>query len=133
MIPELSIAMLACTRIGAVHSIVFGAFSSDSLRDRINDSTCKVLITQDTGVRGKKFDIPMKENADKAVLETPSIEKTIVVKRTDKNVKMQDGRDLWWHEEMESANNKCEPVLPDVFNNTLLISYHAYLIILFYP
>ena len=109
MIPELSIAMLACTRIGAVHSIVFGAFSSDSLRDRINDSTCKVLITQDTGVRGKKFDIPMKENADKAVLETPSIEKTIVVKRTDKNVKMQDGRDLWWHEEMESANNKCEP------------------------
>ena len=67
MIPELPIAMLACTRIGAVHSIVFGAFSADSLRDRINDSTCKLLITQDTGFRGVKSDIPMKVNADAAV------------------------------------------------------------------
>ena len=67
MIPELAIAMLACTRIGAVHSIVFGAFSPDSLRDRINDSSCKVLITQDTGVRGTKQNIPMKSNADRAL------------------------------------------------------------------
>ncbi|GIS56739.1 MAG: hypothetical protein CM1200mP1_06770 [Candidatus Neomarinimicrobiota bacterium] len=74
MIPQLPVAMLACARIGAVHSVVFGAFSSDSLRDRINDSSCKILITQDTGVRGVKQNIPMKVNADKAVLETPSIE-----------------------------------------------------------
>ncbi len=72
MVPQLPIAMLACARIGAVHSVVFGAFSSDSLRDRINDSTCKILITQDTGVRGIKENIPMKSNADKAVEETPS-------------------------------------------------------------
>ena len=82
MVPQLAIAMLACTRIGAVHSIVFGAFSADSLRDRINDSACKMLITQDTGVRGSKLDIPMKANADKALSETPSIETVIVVKRT---------------------------------------------------
>ena len=67
MIPELMIAMLACARIGAVHSIVFGAFSSDALRDRINDFECKILITQDSGVRGNKNDIPMKKNADNAV------------------------------------------------------------------
>ena len=82
MIPELAIAVLACARIGAVHSVVFGAFSSDSLRDRINDSKCKILVTQDTGVRGTKQNIPMKENADKAVMETPSIQQVIVVKRT---------------------------------------------------
>ena len=80
MVPQLPIAMLACARIGAVHSVVFGAFSSDSLRDRINDSTCKILITQDTGVRGIKENIPMKSNADKAVEETPSIDHVIVVK-----------------------------------------------------
>jgi len=109
MIPELSIAMLACTRIGAVHSIVFGAFSSDSLRDRINDSTCKILITQDTGVRGKKLNIPMKINADKAVDECPSIEHVIVVKRTGEEVNMVDGRDLWWHDGMAKAAPKCKP------------------------
>ena len=88
MVPQLPIAMLACARIGAVHSVVFGAFSSDSLRDRINDSTCKILITQDTGVRGIKENIPMKSNADKAVEETPSIEHVIVVKRTGEPVQM---------------------------------------------
>ena len=67
MIPELPIAMLSCARIGAVHSVVFGAFSSDSLRDRINDSKCKLLITQDTGVRGTKNNIPMKSNDDVAI------------------------------------------------------------------
>ncbi len=109
MIPELSIAMLACTRIGAVHSIVFGAFSSDSLRDRINDSTCKVLITQDTGVRGTKLNIPMKINADKAVDECPSIEHVVVVKRTGEPVNMVDGRDIWWHDGMEKAAAVCAP------------------------
>ena len=79
MIPELAIAMLACSRIGAVHSIVFGAFSSDSLRDRINDSRCRAVVTQDTGVRGLKKDIPMKDNVDKAIIDCPSIEKVFVV------------------------------------------------------
>lgn len=109
MIPELTVAMLACARIGAVHSIVFGAFSSDSLRDRINDSDCKALITQDTGVRGKKLNIPMKANADRAVKETPSIEHVFVVKRTGQEVSMESGRDLWWHEEMAKASNDCPP------------------------
>jgi len=109
MIPELAIAMLACCRIGAVHSVVFGAFSADSLRDRINDSSCKILITQDTGVRGKKDNIPMKANADKALLETPSISSVLVVKRTGVDVAMTEGRDLWWHEQMSSASNKCDP------------------------
>ena len=109
MIPQLAIAMLACSRIGAVHSIVFGAFSADSLRDRINDSACKLLITQDTGVRGIKTDIPMKVNADKAVSEASSIEKIIVVQRTGTEVHMKDGRDIWWHEVMEDAESECPP------------------------
>jgi len=109
MVPQLPIAMLACARIGAVHSIVFGAFSSDSLRDRINDSSCKMLITQDTGVRGKKLDIPMKVNADKACAETPSIEVVVVVQRTGAEVNMEEGRDIWWHDGMEKAHDHCPP------------------------
>tara|TARA_B110000438_G_C15813312_1_gene650734 strand:- start:1734 stop:3671 length:1938 start_codon:yes stop_codon:yes gene_type:complete len=109
MIPQLPVAMLACARIGAVHSVVFGAFSSGSLRDRINDSSCKVLITQDTGVRGTKQNIQMKTNADKAVLETPSIQHVIVVQRTGVNVRMEGGRDLWWHEMMDKAELECIP------------------------
>tara|TARA_B100000131_G_C18125555_1_gene614563 strand:+ start:8259 stop:10190 length:1932 start_codon:yes stop_codon:yes gene_type:complete len=109
MVPELAIAMLACARIGAVHSIVFGAFSSDSLRDRINDSSCKAIITQDTGVRGTKTDIPMKINADKAMEECQSIEKCFVVRRTGTDINMQINRDLWWDEEMEGISNNCKP------------------------
>jgi len=109
MVPQLAVAMLACARIGAVHSIVFGAFSADSLRDRINDSECKLLITQDTGVRGTKTDIPMKANADKAVAQTPSIQNVIVVERTGVQVNMQDGRDVWWQEEMKNADDECAP------------------------
>ena len=109
MIPELPVAMLACTRIGAVHSIVFGAFSPDSLRDRIQDSACKLLITQDTGLRGAKNDIPMKANADAAVAECPSIEKVVVVRRTGHEVGMQDGRDVWWHEQVAAQPTTCEP------------------------
>ena len=110
MVPQLPIAMLACARIGAVHSVVFGAFSSDSLRDRINDSTCKILITQDTGVRGVKQNISMKANADKAVAETPSIEHVVVVKRTGEPVNMVKGRDVWWQDEMLEVNDECEPI-----------------------
>jgi acetyl-CoA synthetase len=109
MIPQLPVAMLACARIGAVHSVVFGAFSADSLRDRINDSECKVLITQDTGVRGTKQNIPMKSNADQAVAQTPSIEHVIVVRRTGEPVNMAAGRDIWWQEEMAKADPACPP------------------------
>ncbi|HJL77676.1 MAG TPA: acetate--CoA ligase [Candidatus Marinimicrobia bacterium] len=122
MIPELAIAMLACTRIGAVHSIVFGAFSPDALRDRINDSSCKVLITQDTGVRGTKQNIPMKSNADKALEETPSIEYVFVVQRTGEEVTMQEGRDFWWEELMETADDTCTPVEMDA-EDPLFILY----------
>ena len=109
MIPELPIAMLACARIGAVHSVVFGAFSSDSLRDRINDSKCKLLITQDTGVRGTKNNIPMKSNADVAIEQSPSIENTIVVMRTGEKVHMKNKRDHWWHEQIDSVKPHCDP------------------------
>ena len=109
MVPELAIAVLACARIGAIHSVVFGAFAPDSLEARINDSECKVLITQDTGVRGEKTDIPMKSNADIALQKTPSIEKTLVVKRTGAAVDMLDGRDIWWHEALSSADSACAP------------------------
>ena len=109
MIPELAISALACARIGAVHSIVFGAFSSDSLRERINDSECKILITQDTGVRGLKKNIPMKINADNALRNTPSIESVIVVRRTGEPVKMHQTRDLWWHEAISGVDSTCSP------------------------
>lgn len=107
MIPELPISMLACARIGAIHSIVFGGFSAESLRDRINDSKCKILITQDAGVRGAKS-LPMKTTADKAVEGTPSIESVIVVNRMNEDVPMSE-HDYWWHEEMEKADPTCPP------------------------
>ena len=109
MIPELAISVLACARIGAVHSVVFGAFAPDSLEARINDSKCKVLITQDTGVRGTKDDIPMKLNGDIATKKTPSIEKVLVVKRTGSPVEMDQKRDVWWHDAINSADKICVP------------------------
>ena len=111
MVPELAIAMLACARIGAVHSIVFGAFSAESLRDRINDSACKMLITQDTAMRGPRSDIPMKANADAAVAECPSIEKVVVVERTGDTVDFDASLDIWWHEAMADADAECEPTV----------------------
>ena len=113
MIPELAVAVLACARIGAVHSVVFGAFSSDSLRDRINDSECKILVTQDTGVRGTKQTIPMKVNADNAVAATPSIDHVVVVRRTGEPVKMDANRDIWWHEAVSGVEANCEPEVMD--------------------
>ncbi len=109
MIPELAIAMLACARIGAVHSIVFGAFSAGAVRDRINDSECKLLITQDTALRGPRSGIPMKANADQAVAETPSIEGVVVVHRTGESVDFDTSRDVWWHEAMAEASDDCPP------------------------
>ena len=122
MIPELAIAVLACARIGAVHSVVFGAFSSDSLKERINDSKCKILVTQDTGVRGTKQNIPMKLNADNAVLDTPSIEHVIVVSRTGEPIEMDSNRDIWWHEAISNVSSKCEPETMDA-EDPLFILY----------
>ncbi|HIB04311.1 MAG TPA: acetate--CoA ligase [Candidatus Marinimicrobia bacterium] len=113
MIPELAVAVLACARIGAVHSVVFGAFSSDSLRDRINDSECKILVTQDTGVRGTKQTIPMKVNADNAVAATPSIDHVVVVRRTGEPIEMDANRDTWWHEAVSGVEANCEPEVMD--------------------
>jgi len=108
MIPELPASMLACARIGAVHSVVFGGFSAGSLRDRINDADCKILITADGGYR-RGQNVPLKENADEALAETESIEKVIVVKRTTDDVAMSDGRDIVYSDLLESQSDKCEP------------------------
>ena len=110
MIPELVVSMLACTRIGAVHSIVFGGFSSDALKDRIQDSNAKMLITCDGTFRGAKA-IPQKTNADLAVKECPSVEKVVVVERVGDKIKCDwtAGKDLWWHEEMAKVDANCEP------------------------
>ena len=122
MIPELAIAMLACARIGAVHSIVFGAFTADSLITRINDSKCKAIITQDTGVRGSKQDVAMKANADKAIKQTPSIENILVVQRTGSPVDMANGRDVWWHEALAEASPTCNAEAMDA-EDPLFILY----------
>jgi acetyl-CoA synthetase len=108
MIPETAVAMLACTRIGAIHSIVFGGFSPDSLKDRILDATCNLVITSDEGLRGGRK-VPMKANIDKALLSTPSVQKTVVVKRTGGNVAWVEGRDVWYHELMAQASADCPP------------------------
>ena len=122
MIPEAVIAMLACTRIGALHSVVFGGFSATALQERINDSKSKVLITADGGYRRGKT-VPMKENADKALADNgcPSIEKVIVVKRTGQDVPMEPGRDLWYSELMEEAELHCEPEVMDAEDPLFLL------------
>ncbi len=121
MIPELAIAMMGCARIGAVHSIVFGAFSPDALADRCNDSDCRMIITQDTGLRGAKQDVPMKTNADKAAVKAPTVEQIIVVKRTGEDVPMMAGRDLWWHELMETAPVQNEAEVMDAEDPLFLL------------
>jgi acetyl-CoA synthetase len=112
MIPELAIAMLACTRIGAVHSIVFGGFSSDALRDRIQDSEAKLVVTSDGSFRrGKR--IPLKSNVDRAVELCPSVEHVIVVNRTNLEVRMKGQRDHWWRDVMEGESHECPPAHMD--------------------
>ncbi len=106
MIPEAAVAMLACTRIGAVHSIVFGGFSPDALKDRINDSDCKCVITSDQSMRGGKR-VPLKRNADKALESCPQVDTCIVVKRGGDPVDWHDGRDVWYHEALAAASADC--------------------------
>ena len=108
MVPEAAVAMLACARIGAVHSIVFGGFSPDALRDRILDSDCSVVITADEGLRGGKT-VPLKANTDKAVAECPNIHTVFVVRRTGGQVNWNAERDVWYHEAVADAAPTCEP------------------------
>ena len=111
MIPELAIAMLACARIGAIHSIVFGGFSAGSLADRIRDCGARMLITSDVGMRGGKM-VPVKAKADEALSGCPTVEKVIVVERASGSVtEIEEGRDSWWHDEMaaEDIDNYCPP------------------------
>ncbi|MCG7871212.1 MAG: acetate--CoA ligase [Candidatus Thiodiazotropha lotti] len=106
MIPEAAVAMLACTRIGAVHSIVFGGFSPDALRDRILDSDCKVVITSDQSMRGGKK-VPLKANADKSIAQCPNVHTSIVVQRGGDPVEWDSERDVWYHEAMADASDDC--------------------------
>jgi acetyl-CoA synthetase len=109
MIPEAAIAMLACTRIGATHTVVFGGFSAEALRDRINDCGAKLCITADGGWRRGKA-VPLKGNVDKALAETPTVTHCIVARRTGETVPMKAGRDVWWDDQMKGASATCAPV-----------------------
>jgi acetyl-CoA synthetase len=124
MIPELAISMLACARIGAIHSIVFGGFSAQALMDRIHDCKARLVITADKGIRGGR-QVALKANADVAVQESPTVEKMIVVSRTDGGgIDMEPGRDVWWHDEMKAPDiaNYCEPEKMDA-EDPLFILY----------
>ena len=120
MIPELVIAMLACARIGAIHSIVFGGFSPSALRDRIQDCQSSLMITADNGLRGSKL-VPLKTNADEALKECPTVKKVIVVNRAGQAA-MDPQRDVWWHDQMAVAGNFCEPEVMDA-EDPLFILY----------
>jgi acetyl-CoA synthetase len=121
MIPELPITMLACARIGAVHSVVFGGFSAAALRDRINDSACKVLVTADGGYRRGSV-APLKPAADEALADTPSIDKVLVVQRSENDVEMAEGRDVWWHETVGAQDADC-PAEPMDSEDLLYLLY----------
>lgn len=123
MIPELAIAMLACTRIGAIHSIVFGGFSAEALRDRIQDCESSLLITTDGSFRSGKT-IGLKKNADQTLEECPSVKTCIVYKRVGSDISMKEGRDVWWHEEMAASDitSDCEPEQMDA-EDPLFILY----------
>ena len=108
MIPEAAFAMLACTRIGAIHSVVFGGFSPDALRDRILDADCRTVITADEGVRGAKS-VGLKHNVDKALPSCPEVASVVVVRRTGAQVAWTEGRDLWYHEAIEQVDAHCPP------------------------
>ena len=121
MIPEAAYAMLACTRIGAVHSVVFGGFSPEALKDRILDSDCQTVITADEGVRGGRK-IPLKENTDNALAACPNVHTCLVVQRTGGEINWQDGRDVWYHEATANASTDCAPESMDA-EDPLFILY----------
>ncbi|EAS47044.1 acetyl-coenzyme A synthetase [gamma proteobacterium HTCC2207] len=121
MIPEAAYAMLACARIGAVHSVVFGGFSPDALKDRILDSDCQVVITADEGMRAGK-PIPLKANTDKALANCPDVHTCLVVRRTGGSIDWQDSRDIWYQESIESVTQDCEPEIMDA-EDPLFILY----------
>ncbi|UCO97466.1 acetate--CoA ligase [Metapseudomonas lalkuanensis] len=121
MIPEAAYAMLACARIGAVHSVVFGGFSPDALRDRILDADCRTVITADEGVRGGKY-VPLKQNVDKALKDCPNVSSVLVVQRTEGKIDWQDGRDLWYHEALHGVSEDCPPEWMDA-EDPLFILY----------
>ena len=108
MIPEAAFAMLACTRIGAIHSVVFGGFSSESLKDRILDANCELVITADMGIRGGKK-IPLKKNVDEAVQNCPNIKNTLIIKRTGDSIAWNPDKDLWYEELKEKVSDTCDP------------------------
>ncbi|MGI9668001.1 MAG: acetate--CoA ligase [Acidimicrobiia bacterium] len=108
MVPELAVAMLACARIGAPHSVIFGGFSADSIIDRVEDAQAKMLITCDGAWRRGGI-VPLKDNCDAAMESTPSIEHCVVVKRTNQDISMTDGRDVWWHDLVATQSTDCEP------------------------
>ncbi len=121
LIPEAAIAMLACARIGATHSVIFGGFSAEALRDRLNDAHAKVLVTADGGFRRGAV-VPLKVNADEALRDVPSIESVVVVRRTGDTVSMKGGRDKWWHDLMKDAEDHC-PAEPLDVEHPLFILY----------
>ena len=121
MVPELAIAMLACARIGAIHSIVFGGFSAEAIADRNNDASAKLQITADGGWRRGK-QLPLKATVDEALVKSPTIEKCVVLKRIGCDVDMQEGRDFWWHELMDEASADC-PAEPMDSEEPLFILY----------
>ncbi len=108
MVPELAVAMLACARIGAPHSVIFGGFSAESIIDRVEDAQAKLLITADGAWRRGTI-VPLKDNCDTAMVSTPSIEHCIVYERTKQGVPMTDGRDIWWHDLVSDQSTDCEP------------------------
>ena len=112
MIPELTIAMLACARIGATHSIIFGGFSADAVADRNNDAQAKVVVTADGGWRRGK-EVPLKVAVDESLAKSPSVQKVVVVRRTGGEVRMTPDRDYWWHELMDGASSDCDAVPVD--------------------
>ncbi|TDI98315.1 MAG: acetate--CoA ligase [Deltaproteobacteria bacterium] len=121
MVPELAVAMLACTRIGAVHSIIFGGFSADSIRDRVNDAKAKLVITADGGWRRGQI-IPLKDTIDEALQGADSVKHVLVVQRTGQSILMKNGRDQWWHDQMKTASSDCPPAKLDA-EHPLFILY----------
>jgi acetyl-CoA synthetase len=121
MIPELPIAMLACARIGAIHSVIFGGFSAKAIRDRAEDSQSEVLVTADGGYRRGNV-VPLKDTVDEAIEDLPFVRRVVVCQRTKQSVRMKPGRDVWWHEAIEAADAFCEPEPMDA-NDPLFILY----------